>query len=224
MKTLDRYTSSIVSLSFALVCIIGMSTQTTHAKSLVDDNYENVKHPTRKAIRGGWKIENGSATVEQDDALYKKHKNHGPIMVYSVPHTNAASVVEFKPTDCKTVVFTMDAAEGGHAFRVKLRTESKKKGKGKGKKSPSSQIVTYAAKGDKPKAEQIVLSSDVPKLINDDWNRIEIRVEGSKASVKINGEEISVAHDRISQTKKIAKLGFSFGKLSIRKFTLESID
>lgn len=45
--------------------------------------------PERRALRGDWQIENGVAQVTQDDALYKKHKDHGPILFYDFPATRA---------------------------------------------------------------------------------------------------------------------------------------
>lgn len=188
------------------------------AGKLVDDDYSTKKHPQRKALRGGWTIADGMASVAQDDALYKKCKNHGPIMAYEVAHTDAVAVVEFKPTGCKAVVFTMDAAAGGHAFRVQLRTET-------GKPKPESRIVTYAAKKEgAEKAEMVVLEDKgVPKLKDGEWNRIEVRVVGGKATVKIADKTFTVTHPRIAQAKSIAKLGFSFGELSIRKFSLEEL-
>lgn len=190
----------------------------TAPKLLIEDDYSTVKHPTRRAARGNWVIADGTATVEQEEALYKKYKNHGPIMIYNVPHTDAHAVVEVKPGDCKTVVFTLDAAEGGHAFRIIFRTTSGPE------KGPSSQIVTYAAK--EPGAEKAKLiplnRKDTPKLINNEWNRIEVTVVGEDATVVVGGKTIKVSHPRIAQEKGIAKLGFSFGKLSLRKFTLEA--
>ncbi len=196
----------------------GPSAAVKGAKTLIDDDYSSAEYSKRNAARGPWKIENGIATVKHDDELYKKYKNHGPIMIYNVPHTDAIVVVEVKPTDCKTVVFTMDAAEGGHAFRVKLRTQGKSKG------GPSSQIVTYAAKKEgAEKAETIVLNSDdTPKLINNEWNRIEISVVGEKATFKLGDKTVQVKHPRIAQEKSIAKIGFAFGSLSLRKFSLEA--
>jgi hypothetical protein len=188
------------------------------AGNLVSDDYSTEKHPLRKALRGGWTVVDGMGSVAQDDALYKKYKNHGPIMVYEVVHTDAVAVVEFKPTGCKAVVFTMDAAAGGHAFRVQLRSATSKSKSG-------SRIVTYAAKKEgAKKAEMIVLEDEgVPKFKEGEWNRVEVRVVGGKATVKIADKTLTVTHPRIAQAKSIAKLGFSFGQLSIRNFSLEGL-
>ena len=186
---------------------------------LVVDNFTKPELENRKPMRGDWKIQNGIASATQDPELFEKYKKHGPIMVYEATHTDAHVVFDVRPTDCRTVVFTMDAAAGGHAFRIRLRTQN-----AGSKKGASSQIVTYAAKQAGEKAKMIVLSEDrdVPKLVNGHWNRVEASVVGDTATVNINGTVIKVQHPRIAQEKKVAKLGFAFGKLEIREFRLTS--
>ncbi len=211
MKT-GPYTISIACL-FAFLSLSIKAAEPVPAKPLIHDEFNSSEMAERNAARGDWKIANGQAKVAHNDELYKKFKNHGPIMIYTVDHTDANAVVEFKPNGCKTVVFTMDAKEGGHAFRVKLMTAAK----------PGSTIVTYGPKEGKEKAPVITLSRDVPELIDGNWNRIEMTVKGSDATVTVNGKKISVSHKRISQPKKIAKIGFAFGDFTIRKFDLNSL-
>lgn len=198
-------------------------------QALINDDFSSETHQTRQALRGDWQIADGMASVKQDDELFKKYKKHGPIMVYSVPHDDATAIVEFKSLGCKTVVFTMDAEEGGHAFRIKFRPPPKKRGKGKkngnpkasGKTGPKSQVVTYLAKKEgADKAEQVLLSEDLPSLIDGEWTRLEVTVKGDMATVKVGDKVIEVQHPQIDQKKKIAKLGFSFGELAIRNFQL----
>ncbi len=210
-------------------------------KQLVKDMFTTAKFNPRNAARGDWKIEGGIASVTQDDAMFKKFKNHGPIMIYTVGHDDATAIVDIKPTGCRTVVFTMDAENGGHAFRVKLRTKrendspaeangkktngkkakSKKAKSKKGKAGPKSIIVTYAAKVGDAKAEQIVLNDqDVPSLIENEWNRLQVTVKGEHATVTLGNKTIKVQHPQIDQKKKVAKIGFSFGSMSLRNFQL----
>lgn len=186
---------------------------------LVVDPYTAPNLKGRKAVRGDWKIDNGMASVTQDAELYKKYNNHGPLMLYEVPHCDARVVIDVRPSSCRTVVFTMDAEEGGHAFRIRLRTQTANEST-----KPSSQIVTYAASEPGQKAEMIVLSggNDVPKLVDGHWNRIQASVVGDTAVVTINTKTIRVQHPRIAQPKKSAKIGFSFGSLDIREFRLTS--
>lgn len=199
------------------------------AQALIEDDFSSETHETRKALRGEWQIADGMASVKQDDELFKRYKKHGPIMVYNVPHDDATAIVEFKPLGCKAVVFTMDAEEGGHAFRIKFRPPPKKKGKGKknskpkaaAETGPKTQVITYLAKKEgAEKAEQVLLSEELPSLTDGEWTRVEVTVKGDKATVKFGGKVIEVQHPRIDQKKKIAKLGFSFGELAIRKFQL----
>nr|WP_315861479.1 peroxiredoxin-like family protein [Stieleria tagensis] len=198
----------------AAVQAIAPTTQTAGSGESLLDDYTAAEHPTRQAMRGDWEIKQGIASVKQDDALYKKFKNHGPIMVYPILHRDAAAVVEFKPQGCKTVVFTMDAADGGHAFRVVLRT---------GAADQPSTIQTYTEKPAGGKAKPIVLSKDVPHLDDGQWQRIEVKVQGERATVSFGGKTFDVQHPRIAQPKKIVKLGFSFGELAIRSFELDQL-
>ena len=214
------FISKFATLFFCIASLTTFNNAAALADDLIKDDFSSESYAPRNAARGDWKIEDGVASVKQNDEQYKKHKNHGPIVIYTVAHDDATAVMEFKPTGCKTVVFTMDAEEGGHAFRVKMRTASKKASKGKGKKGPKSTIVTYAAKVGDKKAEQIELSNEIPKLIDGQWNRLEVTVKGDKATVKLGDQTVHVQHARIDQKKKIAKLSFSFGGIAIRKFEL----
>ncbi|MGB7346076.1 MAG: hypothetical protein WBD20_17800 [Pirellulaceae bacterium] len=176
--------------------------------NLVSDDYTAAKHETRKALRGDWKIENGVASVMQDDETYKKFANHGPIMVYEVSHKDAVAEVTFKPTGCKAVVFTMDAKDGGHAFRVKLS------------QSTPGTVMTYIKKPGDEKAKPVFLSKKLPVLKENEWATLKVRVVGEKATVQMGDTTVEIQHAKIDQEKKIAKLGFSFGSLQIKKFDL----
>src|SRR5688500_14358850 len=72
-------------------------------------------HPSR-ALRGLWKGGNGVMTCTQDDALYKKDKDHGPILFYDVPLQDGRVRFSFKAEGAKTLVFTANGADG-HVFR-----------------------------------------------------------------------------------------------------------
>ena len=89
--------SVICVLFFALSSTTLFAESPASAKTLINDDYADAKYKIRKPLRGDWKIENGVAAVTQDDELYKKFKNHGPIMVYEVPHDDASAEVTFKP-------------------------------------------------------------------------------------------------------------------------------
>ncbi len=217
-RSITRFATRILCGAVLLIPLAGVAS----AENLIDDDFSSETYESRNLARGNWKIADGMASVEQEAELYKRHKNHGPIANYAVAHDDATAIVEFKPQGCKTVVFTMDATDGGHAFRVKLRTQPKGKGKGKAsaKKTPKSLIVTYAPKQGDEKAELIELNDELPMMVDGEWCRLEVTVTGDKATVKMGDKVIEVQHPQIDQKKKTAKIGFSFGQFAIRKFEL----
>ncbi|MEM6688405.1 MAG: hypothetical protein AAF664_03195 [Planctomycetota bacterium] len=177
---------------------------------IVDDDFETSQHSIRKAVRGDWKIEGGTAKVIQDDETYKKFKNHGPMLTYEVEHKDLGAVIEFKPLDCKRVVFTFDAIKG-HAFRVILRADQEK---------GRCTIQTYTAKENDQKAKPIILDDTLPRLREDKWHRLQVQLNGSRASVVLDDRRYEVEHARIDQAKRLAKLSFAFGEIEVRKFEL----
>ena len=44
------------------------------------DDFSNLELSQRRALRGAWHFRDGTASCTQDDALFKKHKDHGPIL------------------------------------------------------------------------------------------------------------------------------------------------
>jgi hypothetical protein len=203
------------SFVLALVAVIALSSlPSTSAESPVtsfQDDFRQNQNPARKELRGDWKIAGGVASVTQDDELYKKFKNHGPILNYEIIHTDADVTVEFKGSNFSAIVFTMDAVDGGHAFRVILRPDGK---------PGICTIQTYTEKEDGGKAKPIVLDRSLASIAENEWMSLSVRVEGEQATVTLGDQTVKVQHERIAQAKNVAKLGFSFGELSVRKFNV----
>ena len=88
-------------------CLLGGHAARAGEKDFVDSFTAGAKVPERRAMRGDWQIADGVATCAQDDALYKKFKNHGPIIFYDLPTTDSTISYAFKPQGCKSVVFTL---------------------------------------------------------------------------------------------------------------------
>lgn len=204
---------------FLALVALGSAASAKETSPLVADHFESETHATRNAARGDWTIADGIAAVAHDDELYKKYANHGPIINYEIPFDDASVAIEFKANDCKTVVFTMDGAEGGHAFRIIMRPPPT----GDKPNAAKSMVVTYTEKVGEDKPKMIPLSREVPALDNNQWTRLEVRLVGDKVDVAVNGKTISVQHERLNQKKRIAKIGFSFGDFAIRKFELDAI-
>ena len=72
----------------SVLCVLAVSTGAAESLLLKDD-FANGGSSTRRAIRGDWKIADGVASCTQDDELYKKFKNHGPIIFYDLPFDDA---------------------------------------------------------------------------------------------------------------------------------------
>jgi hypothetical protein len=83
-----------------------------------EDRFTEASLTLRKLGRGSWKIENGQAICIQNDELYKKAKDHGPMITWDIPTTDSVIEFEYLPDiDVKTMIFTVNRAKG-HAFRI----------------------------------------------------------------------------------------------------------
>ena len=103
---------------FTLSTMLAASIVCAWAEPVFTDPFTaDAKVPERRAVRGDWQIAEGIAKCTQDDALYEKYKNHGPIIFYDVPTTDATIRYAFRPAGCQAVVFTLNA-DKGHVFRV----------------------------------------------------------------------------------------------------------
>ncbi len=87
-------------------------------QTVFHDKYTSDKFELRKAVRGPWRFENGIALCTQDDEIFKKNKDHGPVLWYNLsPFRNAEISFSIKPhSDVKNFVFTINS-EKGHAYR-----------------------------------------------------------------------------------------------------------
>lgn len=204
-------------LIMTVLCVGFSMIDTAHAqapkvgKTLLRDDFSLAKHKDRAATRGDWQVTDGTISVTQDPELYKKFANHGPLLAYPIPHDDAEARVEFRPSGCKSVVFTMDA-ESGHAFRIVLPVER-----------PGVVFGYDPQPGeDRPKAHP--LSRELPSLTDDTWTSLRARVVGDTASVKIGDQNFKVSHPSIDQVKTTVKIGFAFGSLQVRKFELVGIE
>ncbi|MCB1064919.1 MAG: hypothetical protein KDN20_18625, partial [Verrucomicrobiae bacterium] len=96
---------------------LAVSISTARAELPFSDPFTaDAKVPERRALRAEWQIADGVAKCTQDDALYKKFKDHGPIIFYDLPTTDATVRYAMKPQGCKSAVFTLNSDEG-HVFR-----------------------------------------------------------------------------------------------------------
>ena len=172
------------------------------AAELIADTFADAKMENRRAQRGSWKFENRTATCTQDDALYAKFANHGPVLWYDKEFTDAVIEFQFKPdAACKTFVFTLNGKEG-HVFRFVTSA------RGTG---------IRAFPPEAPDHQSIALGRTGPELKADAWTPVKVTLRGAAATVQI-GESFSesVEHASLARGKTTLGLGFSFGTLSIK--------
>ena len=190
------------SLLLAILCTIASSSA---AEVLLKDDFSNPKLEQRRASRGEWKFADGVATCTQDDALYKKNKDHGPIIFYHLPLQDARIRFAVKAQTVKTLVFTANGAEG-HVFRFVM--------------SERGTSIRAFPPGDK-EHKSIALGNEAPKLISGEWVLVEVDLRGGKATVKIGGLTKTYEHASLARPKNNVSIGFSFGTLAVKDVVIE---
>ena len=172
----------------------------TAAPVFTDPFTEATAVPERRAMRGDWVIAEGIAKCTQDDELYKKNKDHGPILFYDLPTRDATYRFAFKPSGCQTVVFTLNG-EGGHVFRMVT----------------SSRGTGFRAFP--PGDEKSIQTRNEPewKLAEGTWTEVMVTLKGPTATVKFGDRDpVTVEHGSYAATKVNFSLGFSFGTLEVK--------
>ncbi len=156
--------------------------------------------PERRALRGDWKIAGGVARCTQDDELYKKNKDHGPVIFYEVPTTDATFRFSMKPTGCQSIVFTLNGSEG-HVFRFVT----------------SSRGTGFRAFP--PGEEKSIQTALHPewKAPDGEWTQVSVTMKGDTATVGFGGHEpITIPHASYTATKVNFSIGFAFGTFEVK--------
>jgi hypothetical protein len=195
-------TTTSRSLAFSLVVAAALSSIAVGAP-LFKDDFSDANLKARRAMRGDWKFAHGTATCTQDDALYKKFKDHGPIIFYDLVHTDATVRFSFKADGAKTLVFTANG-EKGHVFRFVMS-------------AAGTNIRAFPT--DKPDAKSIALATEKQPLKAGEWTPVEVKLAGSKATVKIGDAPAKTyEHASLAQAKVNLSVGFAFGTMSVKDF------
>ncbi len=173
---------------------------------LLKDDFSNAKLETRRASRGEWKYADNTATCTQDDELYKKFKNHGPIIFYDLAYEDATIRFSYKAdAKVKTLVFTSNG-EDGHIFRF----VSSERG---------TTSVTFPP--DSKDHKSVRLGTEGPALKPGEWVPVVVTLKGTKATVKIGDFEKTYEHAGLARPKANLSIGFSFGTLSVKDVVVE---
>lgn len=189
------------------LCLIGLVATSALAAApvLLQDDFAAATSGGRRALRGPWKIGDGVATCTQDDELYKKHRNHGPIIFYDLPFDDATVTFAFKAEHAKAVVFTANGQDG-HVFRVSWGP----RGTGVRAFPPESKDKSISVGQDEKPLEQGV------------WIPVRVTLEGAKATVKLGDAAPQVyEHESFARPKTNISVGFSFGSLSVKDLRVQ---
>jgi hypothetical protein len=187
-------------LSFAIVLV----SFSLHAASLVEDNFSSPTLAGRELspARGGWQFADGVATCTQDDALYVKNKNHGPIMWHSAPFTDGTVRFSVRPDKVRLFIVTLND-EKGHLFRASIG------------ENPLS-VHAWNEEGPEPKPDYLP-AKDAPKLTDDAWTQFELKFSGDQCTITIGDSfKQTFTHPTIAKKKTKLGLAFAFGTLAIR--------
>jgi hypothetical protein len=172
------------------------------AETLVEDKFTSSELPNRDlaANRGVWKIADGIATCTQDDSLYAKNKDHGPVIWYNVAFTDGTVKFAIKPERVKNFVFTLNGE--GHVFRFVT--------------APTGTGVRAWPQGSHDAVSLLAAKPETPALKDDAWLQAELKFEGKRCTLKLGDFQQTFEHDAIARSKTKMGLGFAFGTLDVR--------
>lgn len=172
---------------------------------LLKDDFSQPDLKLRRAARGPWLFENQTATCTQDDELYKKFKDHGPIIFYDLGYEDATVSFRYRADSAvKSVVFTANGADG-HVFRFVTSA------RGTG-------VRAFPVESKDHKA--VSLGNETPKLKPGEWVPVKVTLNGPQAIVKIGDFEKTYEHPSLAREKTNLSIGFSFGSLAVQEFVV----
>ena len=170
---------------------------------LLQDDFSAPQLDQRRAMRGEWTFADHTATCTQDDELFKKNKDHGPILFYDLAHTDATLRLAFKPDAAvKTIVFTCNGAEG-HVFRIVLS-------------AAGASVRAFPTDSQDHKSIALATEKTV-KLTPGQWTPLSVTLHGSQATLKLGDFTQTYDHPSFARPKTNFSLGFSFGTLSVKE-------
>jgi hypothetical protein len=204
-------------LSFTILVGAVLATTVSFAAEFSDDfSKSDVK--TRQAQRGDWKFENNEARCVSDPKLYKKFKNHGPILKW--PGEFKDGVIEFEvwPQKCQRLVFTLNG--DGHIFRVILLDPQATGAAAKG----SSRIIAWATKSSKENKGTSIRPKGLPELtaVDGKWTRVRLTVSGNKGELSIGDFKTKIDHAALGRAKNLVMISFAQGSLAVRGFKMST--
>lgn len=185
------------------------------AASEIVDDFSRADWNGRQALRGEWKFENNQASCVSDPELYKKYKNHGPILRWSPtkPFKDGTIEMEFQPQKCQRLVITLNN-KTGHVFRIALTDNKTTKTRIFGWAHPSSEK-------DKPAETLAVKGVPTATEIDGQWVKLRLAIIGSEARVTIGKYSETLQHASIAREKGEFTISFASGECAVRKVSIK---
>jgi hypothetical protein len=189
-----------------LLLLLAFSSVLAADAPLLRDDFSAAKLDQRRAMRGEWKFVDQTATCTQDDELFKKNKDHGPILFYDLAYSDAVIRFAVKPdANTKSIVFTANGAEM-HLFRLVFSHAG---------------MAVRAFPTDSKDHKAVALANEASvKLKTGEWNEVTIEMRGSNATVKVGDFARTYEHASIGLAKVNLSVGFSFGTLSVKNLVV----
>lgn len=175
--------------------------------TLVDDKFTSPTLPGRDLSpnRGVWKLADGIATCTQDDDLYTKNKNHGPVVWYNTAFTDATIRFAIRAEKVKQFVFTLNN-EKGHVFRYVMGP------------MPLS-VRAWDTQGGTAKPDAFPVKNG-PKLAEGEWIQAELKFAGNECTLSVGDFTQSFTHPANAKNKTKMGLGFAFGTLQVKDVSI----
>lgn len=189
-------------------CVSILFSSTANADGFVDE-FEKSKRKGRTAARGEWQFKDGMATCKADPELYKKFKNHGPILRWPASFKNGTIDFQMRPKECQRVVLTLN--EKGHVFRIALSNPK------------ATRIFGWIGKSSKENKPKTIAKDGVPSIkeLDGEWVPIKLAFQDDKLKVKIGQYEATLTHESIARQKGEFTISFASGELDIKPVTLK---
>ncbi len=194
-----------------------LNTAAIRAGEFVDD-FARANLAGRLAERGEWKFKNHTASCVADPELYKKFKNHGPILKWPREFNDAVIGFEMKASDCQRVVFTFNG--DGHIFRVTLADETPQSKSGPSK--VPTRLIGWATQSSKENKGDTLAAKGLPDVpaINGKWMPMKLTVTSDQADLVIGDFKTTIRHPSLARDKNMVMLTFAHGALAVRNFRM----
>ena len=189
-------------MKHTLLSILLLATTALAGELVLKDDFTAPKLDQRRAMRGEWKFSDNTATCTQDDELFKKYQNHGPILFYDLAYTDGVIETAFQADAAvKSVVFTCNA-EGGHLFRIVF--------------GPKGASIRAFPPESKEHASIALATETALTLKPGQWTPLRVELRGTQISVRCGDFSKTYEHASFARPKVNFSLGHAFGTLSVK--------